>query len=217
MAPRAVTRTAFELLLDIDQRCRQRAASLPSQPAGEHNWSGIGFRLGPDWYVAPMAEVAEVLPVPPTTRVPGVKPWVAGIANVRGRLLPLVDLNLYLQAASGPDTVPDPVARKLRRVLVVDTVPDPVARKLRRVLVVDTARVYTGLLVDEVGGLQHFPADSLQAVDPLVRQAVVQVPISAYLDGRFERERTWDVFSPASLVQAPAFLNVALQTPAGQA
>jgi twitching motility protein PilI len=200
MAPRAVTRTAFELLLDIDQRCRQRAASLPSQPAGEHNWSGIGFRLGPDWYVAPMAEVAEVLPVPPTTRVPGVKPWVAGIANVRGRLLPLVDLNLYLQAASGPDTVPDPVARKLRRVLVVDT-----------------ARVYTGLLVDEVGGLQHFPADSLQAVDPLVRQAVVQVPISAYLDGRFERERTWDVFSPASLVQAPAFLNVALQTPAGQA
>ena len=58
------SQTAFELLLDIDRRCRLLAADLPSQETRLHSWSGIGFRLGEHWYVAPMGEVAEVLHEP---------------------------------------------------------------------------------------------------------------------------------------------------------
>ena len=77
--------TAFELLLQIDQRCRLLAADLPSQPTRQDSWSGIGFRLGEHWYVAPMGEVSEVLHEPRFTQLPGVKPWVKGVANLRGR------------------------------------------------------------------------------------------------------------------------------------
>ena len=79
--------TAFELLWQIDQRCRLLAADLPSQPARQDRWSGIGFRLGEHWYVTPMGEVSEVLPELRVTQLPGVKPWVKGVANLRGRLL----------------------------------------------------------------------------------------------------------------------------------
>ena len=37
-----------------------------------------------------------MLAVPPLTRVPGAKTWVKGIANVRGQLLPVLDLRQYL-------------------------------------------------------------------------------------------------------------------------
>lgn len=90
------SQTAFELLLDIDRRCRLLAADLPSQEARLQRWSGIGFRLGPHWYVAPMGEVAEVLHEPRCTLMPGVKPWVKGVANLRGRLLPVMDLGGFL-------------------------------------------------------------------------------------------------------------------------
>lgn len=84
--------TPFQILLEIDQRCRALAAGLPSQQAAVQTWSGIGFRMGERLFVAPMGEVGEVLHEPRYTLLPGVKSWVKGVANVRGRLLPIMDL-----------------------------------------------------------------------------------------------------------------------------
>ncbi|WPP00223.1 chemotaxis protein CheW [Pseudomonas sp. HR96] len=180
------SRTAFELLLGIDQRCRQRAASLPAQSTRLQSWSGIGFRLGQAWYVAPMAEVAEVLHPPHVTRLPGVKPWVLGMVNLRGQLLALMDLGACL----GLDAEPELLA----------------PRTQRRVLVVDRQDVYAGLLVDEVSGLQHFDLHGLDLALP----ASAHPALAPYLQGSFQRERNWQVFSPFALVQAAAFRDVAL-------
>jgi len=176
------SRTAFELLLDIDQRCRQHASRLPSHESQLQHWSGIGFRVGGHWYVAPMAEISEVLPSPRCTLVPGVKPWMAGVANVRGRLLPVIDLcSFFGHERSSPS-------------------------RQRRVLVVDQADLFVGLLVDEVLGLQHFVLQSLDAA----HAADVDRQACAYLQGHFRRERAWAVFSPTLLINAPAFMDVAL-------
>ncbi|MGH8385688.1 MAG: chemotaxis protein CheW [Pseudomonas sp.] len=172
--------TAFELLLQIDQRCRLLAADLPSQPTRQDNWSGIGFRLGEHWYVAPMGEVSEVLHEPRFTQVPGVKPWVKGVANLRGRLLPIMDLCAFF-------------GHELS-----------VARRQRRVLVVEHHEVFAGLMVDEVFGLQHFAQDSLEPVDRL------DGPIAPFIQGRFEREQSWQVFSPFALAQSQGFMNIAI-------
>lgn len=88
----AEPRTAFELLLDMDRRCRSLAAGLPLQEAHQQDWVGIGFRMGEQRFVAPIGEIAEILHEPHHAVMPGVKFWVAGIANLRGRLLPLMDL-----------------------------------------------------------------------------------------------------------------------------
>ena len=133
------SQTAFELLLDIDRRCRLLAADLPSQETRQQRWSGIAFRVGPNGYVAPMGEVAEVLHEPRCTLMPGVKPWVKGVANLRGRLLPVMDLGGFLGLERSP------------------------APKQRRVLVVEFNDLFVGLLVDEVVGMQHFAQDALMA------------------------------------------------------
>ena len=172
--------TAFELLLQIDRRCRLLAADLPSQPTRQDSWSGIGFRLGEQGYVAPMGEVGEVLHEPRFTQVPGVKPWVKGVANLRGRLLPIMDLaGFFGHEVSTP-------------------------RKQRRVLVVEHDEVFAGLLVDEVFGLQHFARDSLQPTDHS------NGPISAFIEGRFQRGQTWRVFSLLALARSQGFMNVAV-------
>lgn len=128
--------TPFQLLVDIDQRCRRLAAGLPAQQEAVQSWSGIGFRMGGRFFVAPMGEVGEVLHEPRYTQLPGVKTWVKGVANVRGRLLPIMDLCGFLGTELSP------------------------LRKQRRVLVVEHLDVFAGLIVDEVFGMQHFPVDT---------------------------------------------------------
>ena len=78
------SQTAFELLLEIDQRCRSLAAGLVADPVKAQAWSGIGFRIGEQCFVAPMGEIAEILHEPRFTLLPGVKSWVRGVANLRG-------------------------------------------------------------------------------------------------------------------------------------
>ena len=63
---------------------------------------GILLRLGSSRYAVAMADVAEVAPVPGITRVPGSPPWLAGVANWRGRMLPVLDLRPLLAATTVP-------------------------------------------------------------------------------------------------------------------
>ncbi|WP_263261342.1 chemotaxis protein CheW [Pseudomonas sp. RIT-PI-S] len=174
--------TAFELLLAIDQRCRARAGGLPVEQDGEQPWSGISFRMGNGWFVAPMTEVAEVLPEPRMTRIPGVKPWVLGVANLRGRLLPVMNLSGYFGATLSSH------------------------RRQRRVLVIDHDDLFIGLLVDEAPGLQHFPPTDLATVRP----ENLDEALAPFVKGYFFHEREWAVFSPFALVTAAEFLNVAV-------
>ncbi len=178
----AQSQTAFQLLLEIDQRCRSLAAGLPQQESRQQGWSGIGFRMGERYYVAPMGEVDEILHEPRFATLPGVKPWVKGIANLRGRLLPIMDLHAFFGHELSP------------------------LRKQRRVLVIEHNDVFAGLLVDEVLGMQHFSERSLMpdSADDSDRK------IAPFVQGRFLREQIWRVFSPRILVQSPGFMDVAL-------
>jgi len=178
----AQSQTAFQLLLDIDQRCRSLAAGLPLQQTRQQGWSGIGFRMGEQHYVAPMGEVDEILHEPRYSVLPGVKPWVRGIANLRGRLLPIIDLSAFFGHELSP------------------------LRKQRRVLVIDHPQVFAGLLVDEVLGMQHFSERSLMP-EP---SGDSEPNITPYVQGLFLREQAWRVFSPRALVQSPGFMDVAL-------
>jgi chemotaxis signal transduction protein len=63
---------------------------------------GVVLRLGAARYVVALEDVAEVVPLAPLTRVPNAPAWLAGVANWRGRLLPVVDLRLLLEAPAPP-------------------------------------------------------------------------------------------------------------------
>jgi twitching motility protein PilI len=124
---------AFQALLTLAQRSRAAARGLPAQADIRPHWSGIGFSLMGSYFVAPIGEVSEMLEVPNHTHLPGVQPWVKGVANVRGRLLPLFDLAMFFGDRLGS------------------------SRKHRRVLILETETLYSGLIVDQVFGMHISP------------------------------------------------------------
>ena len=84
------------LLKQIEECCRACSVELPGNARTENEWSGIAFRIGGNNLVTPLGEVVEILDVPELTIVPLTQPWVCGLANLRGNLLPVIDLNGYL-------------------------------------------------------------------------------------------------------------------------
>jgi purine-binding chemotaxis protein CheW len=76
------------------------AALVPTAaPEGDE---AVVVRLGDSRFAARLEAVAEVGRVPSVTRIPGAPPWLAGVANWRGRLLPVLDLRSLLGAEAGP-------------------------------------------------------------------------------------------------------------------
>lgn len=67
------------------------------------------FRLGTEEFGAPVMQVREVLPLEGTTRVPRSAPDIEGVMNVRGQIVPIVDLRKRLgfepRAANVPCSV----------------------------------------------------------------------------------------------------------------
>src|ERR1044072_9205621 len=83
----------------------QSPPPLPRRTRAPAEWVGVAFRMAGELYLAAREETREVLAVPPgLTRVPGAKPWVKGIANVRGQLLPILDLRQYLGSGVTPNS-----------------------------------------------------------------------------------------------------------------
>jgi purine-binding chemotaxis protein CheW len=58
----------------------------------------IVVRLGTGRFAVDLASVAEVGKAPAITRVPGLPVWLSGVANWRGRILPVLDLRPLLGA-----------------------------------------------------------------------------------------------------------------------
>ncbi len=54
-------------------------------------------RIGGGSYALPVAAVREIVRLPQVTRVPGLPAFVAGLTNVRGRVLAVLDLRPLLQ------------------------------------------------------------------------------------------------------------------------
>src|ERR1700761_2321614 len=87
----------FEALATFEKRSLAHTAGLPEQIEAPGLWRGIGFRIGTRYMVSSINEVNEILTQPPLTLVPGTRQWLLGVANVRGNLVPVIDLRQYLE------------------------------------------------------------------------------------------------------------------------
>lgn len=179
---------AFNALVELAQRSRRAAKGLPAQTEVQPHWSGVGFILLDHYLVAPMGEVAELLELPTYTKLPGVQSWVMGVANVRGRLLPLFDMAQFFGARLEGQ------------------------RKRHRVLVLETEDLYSGLVVDAALGMQHFPVDTYSSRTDEVKSDMQPFVTGSYSQSRSELDggdRQWYVFSPQRLLEDARFINAA--------
>lgn len=172
----------FELLQEIERQCRLNAAKLPTSSDADEKWVGVGFRVGNDKLIADMSEVEEILDLPEVTVVPGVKSWVVGVANVRGSLLPIMDLKGYVLGE------------------------DMLNRKRGRVIVIDYKGFSTGLVVDEVYGMRHFMVKDQVNEPPEVHDS-----IAPYVESMFMQEgERWPVFSFENIIKDERFSHASL-------
>jgi len=169
------------LLQNIEQRSKQKAAGFTSQEHVDGAWTAIGFRVGDHHFLIALDESREVFPVPDhVTAVPKAQPWVYGIVNLRGELLPVFDLKRYLQK----DTTK--------------------SGKRSRIMVINAPSIVSSVLVDEVFGLKHFP----KAAEAVAN--IENPKIAAYVTGSIVQQDThWNVFSFQKLIADPRFINAA--------
>jgi twitching motility protein PilI len=179
----ALVEQPFELLQEMERRSRAAHAGQGASGA-EDEWVGVGFRIGEEQFIASREQVREVLMLPESmTRVPGARRWLLGIANLRGHLLPLVDVKLLL--GSGRTTL----------------------RRTTRVISVNHREVPAGLVVDEVVGFRRF-ADN-EYVDE-IQETIVRC--DRFLDGTYKRaEVSWPVFNLFDFVESNMFLQAAAE------
>jgi len=173
----------FELLQELERRSRVALAGKGSG-ALPAEWVGIGFRIGQEQFVAIRDQIREVLMLPDSiTRIPGAKRWILGVANLRGHLLPLIDLKMLL--GSGRTTL----------------------SRNTRVISVNHREIPAGLVVDEVLGFRRFMDSEFKNKWP---ETIVRC--DRFLTGAYHRgQDTWPIFELYDLIESSTFLQAAAE------
>jgi purine-binding chemotaxis protein CheW len=79
-------------------------ARVPDADASREGYEALVFRLGEERYAFGSEQVLEVRPLSHLTRLPSAPAFVAGLVNVRGRIVPVLDLRPLFGLTSPPGT-----------------------------------------------------------------------------------------------------------------
>jgi purine-binding chemotaxis protein CheW len=132
-------------LLDFAAQLNQGPAEPPQ--AEERELHLVVFRLNREEYAVPIGLVREVVRVADMTRVPHAPAHIRGVMNLRGRILPVVEIRSRLGLAPAEVT------------------------SASRVVVAEVAGRTVGLLVDEVGQVTRIGERLVAAAPEEVRSA----------------------------------------------
>jgi len=179
---RALRDRPFELLKELEKRSRAVVSGAVAESQAGREWVGVAFRMGGETFLVAREETREVLGYPAVvTRIPGAKSWVKGLANIRGQLLPMLDLRQFLGSGA------------------------TVSGRNTRIVVVNHREIPAGLMVDEVLGFRRFAEAEFNAEAP-----PTVIRCDSYLAGAFRRGgEVWPVLSLKSLVESQSFLQAA--------
>ena len=86
----------FAILAEYERLSLAHQAGVPEQIEAPGLWRGIAFRVGMRQLASGISEVNEIMLPQALTPVPGTQGWLLGVANVRGNLVPVIDLGLFL-------------------------------------------------------------------------------------------------------------------------
>lgn len=174
---------AFAKLLEYEKRSADYSPGAGQGDGASEEWSGVTFSVGDTKMACNIDRISEILSCPQSTPVPGAKPWIIGLANVRGELLTVVDLSWFLSGVRTPVT----------------------ARS--RLLATNLNKAPIGLMIDEVFGQRHF-LDSDAVPAELEEGSPLQRIVSKQHDLGSE---SWQELNLDQLFNSPEFLNGAAE------
>ena len=123
-------------------------------PSGADERQIVVFRLGAELYGVEIARVHEIIRMQPVTRVPRAPAFVEGVTNLRGQVIPVVDLRRRFG------------------------LPEVERTRASRIVVVDIGDQVAGVIVDGVSEVLRVSTASIEPPSP-----VVQGIDSEYLHG----------------------------------
>lgn len=186
MSRKANTLGPFDLLADYERRSLEHVPGLPEQLDAPGLWRGVGYRVGTHRLASGFDEVREILPLPPITQVPGAQPWMLGVANVRGNLLPIVDLKQFLE---GERTV---------------------LHESQRVLLVRQPGGDVAVLIDELYGQRSFTEPQKLGEAQSAEEHLYQGRYVHFVDQAYRvDDQPWGIFSLDRLARTPEFRQAA--------
>ncbi len=168
---------SFAKLLEYEQRAR--GAEESDAGALQGDWAGLAFRIGGTQLVCGTDRMFESIPIPRVTRVPGTKPFILGLANVRGNLITVIDLGCYL---GGESTAVTGSSRLVSATLRGRPV---------------------GLLVDEVFGQRNFMSSDADSPELPEGSPLVGLVRKRHRSGT----ESWHELDLAVLFSQPEFLD----------
>ncbi len=98
----------------------------------------VSFQLGPEEYAIDILGVQEIIRVVEITRVPNAPHYVEGVLNLRGKVIPIINLRTRLGLSSTEHT------------------------KDTRIVVVDVAHLLLGFIVDSVEEVLRLPEEFIE-------------------------------------------------------
>ncbi len=170
---------AFAKLIEYEKRSETFAPGNSRDSDAAQEWSGVTFALGESRLACKIDQIHEILPIPTSTPVPGAKPWIIGLANVRGSLLTVVDLVWFLTGVRSPVT------------------------QRSRLLATYLNKTPIGLMIDEVFGQRHF-LDSDAVSTELPEDSSLHKVVNRQLSFGTE---TWQELDLDKLFNTAEFLN----------
>ncbi len=111
----------------------------------------VSFRIGQEDFGVDILQVQEVIRLPKVTPVPNSPGFIIGVVNLRGRIVPVIDLR--------------------QRLRIRGNRPDLDNRR-SRVLIVDLQSLATGLIVDSVSEIIKVPISQVEPTPDLVVSSV---------------------------------------------
>ncbi|MBF6025644.1 chemotaxis protein CheW [Lysobacter niastensis] len=180
------TQSPFDVLADYERRSLAHVAGLPEQLDAPGLWRGVGYRIGSRRLASNFGEVLEILPIPQVTAVPGAQPWMLGVANVRGNLLPIVDLKQFLE---GERTV---------------------LHEGQRILLVRQPGGDVAVLIDELYGQRSFTDQQQLGAEETDAVQLSDGRYAHFIDRAYRLgDHPWGIFSLERLARTPEFRQAA--------
>lgn len=118
----------------------------------------LTFMLGEEEYGVPVLQVAEIVKVENLIRIPHARNYFLGLMDIRGRVLPIVDLKLKL-AIQTQDHHQHPDQ------------PGATSKSLDRAIIIEIQGRRIGLAVDQVSHVVRFPPENIDPGPPSLKSA----------------------------------------------
>ena len=104
----------------------------------------VSFKLGDEEFGVDILQVQEIIRMQNITRVPNAPHFVEGVINLRGKVIPIIDLRKRFDLGTHE------------------------ADKNTRIVVVKINDIVVGLVVDEVSEVLRIPADTVEPPPPII-------------------------------------------------